>query len=1091
MAETQHKPKQILQDGATNANNVIKWSGTAWAPAILDSTNISDFIEAAQDAVGAMLDANSLEYTDATPLLAVKRQFTITADASGLKLVNDSASPGNNKIYGTNASGVKGWYDSPSGADGNGIYTGSGNVGQGANNVTATIPTAKGLNFQFSNNSAFNVLYQGGATALGIGDNDSVLIKSDNGTNAVFITDASLALTSGAGTLDLGSSEFNINGAPFLWNDSLDTDPIDDKAAFEIRSTDKVFFPPRMDTTAQTDLGAVNDAGILYNTTTDTLNIRINGSWKEILTQGGIPSVTASNGLTKVGDDIQLGGTLTNNTTIDNGNNFKLAVNGQLAGGNNYIFNVGNTHASGGGLQSVTSGTGAAIQGLANGTGTGVSGYAVGGGSGITGQSETGGIAGWFTTEDTSNNSVITGLSVFRNVTGGAGADNLGVRLELGAETTTTSNRRANSIISTWTTAADLTRTSNFAITTVNSGTEATKLELAGTGKLRFNSYGGGTFNGTPTKYLQVDTNGFVIEGALTGTGGIYSGSGTIPNDTVATLTLNGDFTIDYNGGNDGFRIDDLTSSMLLKSKDGTSQVSINNTAASLATTENSASIVAAASELSMTYKEGDPAQQKFVVDSTGAYFTSTTKMFIPPVMTTAQRTAGTLTETGGIVYDSDFQRIFLKVPIGFKQLLVDGSGEGGIYGGSGNIPNGTNATVANNGTFGILYNNGNTAFNVLDSASTTGIYSKDATTSVKAANGTADMLVSGVGFIVNGTRSKATNILDAAKTIEYTVTLTPAQITANQNNYAPANHDTSSTWNISSDAARNITGIANPTAGRILILHNTGTFTITLKNEDAASNATNRFSLGADIPIPAKASVHLIYDGSNGRWKCVGGGLATPHSGSGGIYGGDGTIASGCDATVTDGSYFRIKYSTGGNGAITVNSTSGSENTKIEGKGSDRGKLEVNNTQAILSGGSSGEGIVVSELKTNLASRYTIIEQKTYLIGVDTPAAFSTTQNDYDIDANMYVTRIRMETTIDNTQVTGFAHGEGIGNFADADGRVVIVHNISGTTGIRFMGNNPGSQAEYRFIATMTLPATETAMFIYDATSQRWRHFK
>lgn len=37
---------------------------------------------------------------------------SITVDATGpYKLVNDTASPGNNKLYGTNGSGVRGWYD--------------------------------------------------------------------------------------------------------------------------------------------------------------------------------------------------------------------------------------------------------------------------------------------------------------------------------------------------------------------------------------------------------------------------------------------------------------------------------------------------------------------------------------------------------------------------------------------------------------------------------------------------------------------------------------------------------------------------------------------------------------------------------------------------------------------------------------------------------------------------------------------------------------------------------------------------------------------------------------------------------------------
>jgi hypothetical protein len=79
--------------------------------------------EAAQDAVGTILtDTNTLDltYTDATPELKgdVRTQMSITSDASGLKLSGDSGTPGLAKLYGTDASGVKGWYDQPGGGSG-------------------------------------------------------------------------------------------------------------------------------------------------------------------------------------------------------------------------------------------------------------------------------------------------------------------------------------------------------------------------------------------------------------------------------------------------------------------------------------------------------------------------------------------------------------------------------------------------------------------------------------------------------------------------------------------------------------------------------------------------------------------------------------------------------------------------------------------------------------------------------------------------------------------------------------------------------------------------------------------------------------
>lgn len=79
----------------------------------ITAAKVSDFTEAAQDSVGAMADANTLTYTDATPLLEVKKQMSITADTSGLKLDGDEATPGNSQYYGTDSGGTKGYFALP------------------------------------------------------------------------------------------------------------------------------------------------------------------------------------------------------------------------------------------------------------------------------------------------------------------------------------------------------------------------------------------------------------------------------------------------------------------------------------------------------------------------------------------------------------------------------------------------------------------------------------------------------------------------------------------------------------------------------------------------------------------------------------------------------------------------------------------------------------------------------------------------------------------------------------------------------------------------------------------------------------------
>ena len=100
---------------------------------------------------------------------------------------------------------------------------------------------------------------------------------------------------------------------------------------------------------------------------------------------------------------------------------------------------------------------------------------------------------------------------------------------------------------------------------------------------------------------------------------------------------------------------------------------------------------------------------------------------------------------------------------------------------------------------------------------------------------------------------------------------ITPAQITASQNDYDPTGLSTASVLRLDSDAAWSITGIAGGADGRILILHNIGAFTITLENADAGSIAGNRFDMGADVAIATKQVAAIQYDSTNSRWRYVG----------------------------------------------------------------------------------------------------------------------------------------------------------------------------------------------------------------------------
>lgn len=105
---------------------------------------------------------------------------------------------------------------------------------------------------------------------------------------------------------------------------------------------------------------------------------------------------------------------------------------------------------------------------------------------------------------------------------------------------------------------------------------------------------------------------------------------------------------------------------------------------------------------------------------------------------------------------------------------------------------------------------------------------------------------------------------------IAWNSTISPTQITANQNNYSPTNLNHTTTIRIDTDASRDLTGLAGGYAGRIIAVLNIGSFNLVLKNLDAGSTAANQFSIGADITvIPGKGTL-LIYDGTSTKWRSL-----------------------------------------------------------------------------------------------------------------------------------------------------------------------------------------------------------------------------
>lgn len=97
----------------------------------------------------------------------------------------------------------------------------------------------------------------------------------------------------------------------------------------------------------------------------------------------------------------------------------------------------------------------------------------------------------------------------------------------------------------------------------------------------------------------------------------------------------------------------------------------------------------------------------------------------------------------------------------------------------------------------------------------------------------------------------------------------TPAQITANQNDYAPGDYDV---LRMSSDAARNLTGLSGGKMGRLLRIINIGSFNIVIVHESSLSVAANRIVVAsvANLTLATTDSATLYYDSTTMRWRVV-----------------------------------------------------------------------------------------------------------------------------------------------------------------------------------------------------------------------------
>jgi hypothetical protein len=297
--------------------------------------------------------------------------------------------------------------------------------------------------------------------------------------------------------------------------------------------------------------------GTFTGTATKTLQVDASGNVIEGSFGGGI---LANNGLTRVADSVQLG------SSISGAGNSPLLHTTYINAGSLYTLNV--TGSNNDNLFIVTSTGGEAISIYGNNTGSpggvGVQGnstnnvgvYGTGGSIGIQAQSTSGtalyalsgtGYGGYFLATPSSTNTQIGILKIERQ-TSGTAADGIGATIDLNIETASGAISTANQLIYKWTTAANATRTSQFSITGVNSGTATNLISWGGGGSPQYtvNVVSGASNTITlNSAYLQVFSGSSGTTWTLPAIGNIGL-TYIIKNRGSAAITLNSN-----GGGND------------------------------------------------------------------------------------------------------------------------------------------------------------------------------------------------------------------------------------------------------------------------------------------------------------------------------------------------------------------------------------------------------------------------------------------------------------------------------------------------------------------------------------------------------------
>lgn len=101
--------------------------------------------------------------------------------------------------------------------------------------------------------------------------------------------------------------------------------------------------------------------------------------------------------------------------------------------------------------------------------------------------------------------------------------------------------------------------------------------------------------------------------------------------------------------------------------------------------------------------------------------------------------------------------------------------------------------------------------------------------------------------------------------------TISPAQITSNQNDFTATGWDKAQIVRLSTDSEiRAVTSFAATFDGDTKLLENIGDYTISIPCEHESGTAANRVAGHGDFFLHPRKAVSIVYDGTSSRWRLV-----------------------------------------------------------------------------------------------------------------------------------------------------------------------------------------------------------------------------